>query len=189
MAEQRYGTDAGLGERQIHVPPAETLIQVEFGATPETTSVQFEVPTPDSRMRVKLSVLFVRDPDETDPVTDLGATLYLGAGDYDISGLDGRLSLTTDILRDAAGDVVHSSAPLAIPEDPGLTGFSQEFVTSGDTIMGTLGTGQNGPAGRWILQVRYQPEGQRLHECDWSNAIRRCNPRRIGAMGLLTTPA
>jgi hypothetical protein len=189
--QQRYGTDAGLGERQIHTPPAETLIEVRFGATADTVSVGFEVPIPDSRLRVKISVLFVPDSDQdldADPVTDLAATLYLGAADYEVAGINGRRVLTTDVLRDADGNVIHSSAPLAIPEDPGLSGFSQEFVTSGDTILGTLVSGQNGPSGRWILQVRYQPEGQRLHECDWSNAIRRCNPRREGAMGLLTTP-
>ena len=184
MDEQRYGTDAGLGARQIHTPPAETLVKVLSTAeSEETTEVRFLVPTPDSRLRVKVSVLFVKLPNQSGPVTDLGATLYLGAADQEVAGFQGDRIPTTDVLHDAAGAVVHQSTPLAIPEDPDLQGFSQEFVTAGDDIIGILTTGCDGPSGFWILQVRYQPDGQRLHDCDWSNAIRRCTPVRLGAMG------
>src|SRR5205085_853264 len=102
VMEQRYGSDTGLGARQIHEPPAETLIQVQSAATADTVSVQFEVPTPDARMRVKVAILFVALAGETDPVTDLGATLYIAGADFERAGFDGRRIPTTDVMLDSS---------------------------------------------------------------------------------------
>lgn len=186
MSGSHYGREAGTSERQIHLPPPEALIEVSpVPTSPDRAAARFEVPTPDSRMRVKISILFVPWGDQTLPVTDLEATLYLSSNDFERAGYDGRRIPTTDVLLDVNGDVVHRSAPLVIPEDPDLQGFSQEFVTAGDTIVGELTSGQDGPGGVWLLQVRYQPDGQRLTDCDWTLSIRQCNPQRLGPLGVL----
>src|SRR4051812_29610534 len=132
--EAHYGSEAGTGARQIHEPAPDTLIDVTANpGDPTRVSVDFEVPLPDSRLRAKISLLFVPTAGQTLPATDLEATLYLGAAEYERAGYDGRRVLVTDVMHDAAGAVVHQSAPLVIPEDVGLSGFSQEFVTAADT--------------------------------------------------------
>jgi hypothetical protein len=147
-------------------------------------SSRFRIYTPDSRLRVKVSVIFVRS-NGSDPANKVfgngGAQLYLGEEEIDRSGMVGSEVLSTDILRDAAGNVIHQAAPLPIPEDIGLEGFTIEFVTAADSILGILTISSNvGPAGAWILQVRFQPDGQRLCADDWDWIKRKCHATLLG---------
>lgn len=177
------GTPAGEPQVWYGDRPAITLGKVTYNIeSSATATAKFRVFTPDSRLKVKVSVLFVKDsPDDPSPVTAHAATLYLGSEDKDASGKFGGSLLTTDILRNVDGDVIHQSAPLAIPEDAGLAGFSQEFLTSGDSILGILAQGEPlGPSGMWVLQVRYQPDGQRLCDADWEWLKRKCHAQALG---------
>jgi hypothetical protein len=135
---------------------------------------------PDSRLRVKISLTFVRDNtgNASTPVTNLGATVYMGAEEQDRSGKNGAFLLVTDILREDDGTVVHQSTPLDIPENAGLDGFSWEFVTAADSVL-VVFTTNAGINGHWVLQVRYQPDGQRLSDDDWDYVKRQCHAALI----------
>lgn len=156
----------------------------ESGAT---ASSAFRIYTPDSRLRVKLTVLFVRDNPATfaSPVSDLDATLWIGEEEHAVFGSGADLPCT-DVLRDSSGNVVHQSAPLAIPEDPGLEGFTTEFVTAADSLVGKFTTGRNGPSGIWAVQLRFQPDGQRLCDQDWDFVCRKCHGLLLGPQFNLT---
>ena len=121
----------------------------------------------------------MRTVQNTNLVSNLGATLYMGEEESDRSGYIGSKIIANDILRDAAGNLIHQSAPLPIPEDPGLEGWSQELVTAADSLIGIFTTsnsrgGVAGATGYWILQARWQPDGQRLADCDWDHVVRGC---------------
>ena len=184
-----HGYRGGIGPVQIHYSaPTEVLAEVVGdGVTPASGSTRFRVETPDSRLRVKVGILFIRDQSGgllTAPPSHLGATLYKGEEETDRSGYRGGKVIANDILRDAAGNLIHQSAPLAIPEDIGLEGWSQEFVTAADSLIGLFTTangtgGAAGPSGRWIVQARWQPDGQRLDDVDWDYVVRNCQLVRI----------
>lgn len=154
-----------------------TLGHVTEFAEGNSASSRFRIYTPDSRLRVKVTVLFLRDDptDTSTPVTNHGATLYIGEEEHDYSGKLGADLICTDVLRDATGNVIHQSAPLAIPEDVGLDGFTTEFVTAADSLIGIFTTGQAGPSGHWVVQLRFQPDGQRLCDQDWDFVCRKCH--------------
>jgi hypothetical protein len=164
-----------------------TLGHLVGNAEGTTASAKVRIYTPDSRLRVKVSVLFLRDdPTDTTPVTRLKATLYIGEEEHDYSGKLGSDLICTDVLKDAAGNVIHQSGPLAIPEDDGLDGFSMEFVTAADSLIAIFTTAQGdtedgiaGPNGHWSMQVRYQPDGQRLCPEDWDWIKRKCHATRV----------
>jgi hypothetical protein len=145
-------------------------------------TIKFRIFCPDSRLRVKASILFLRDnPEDTSiPVTDNAATLYIGEEEHDRSGKLGAGVICTDVLRDSAGAVIHQSAPLPIPEDPGLEGFTVEFVTAADQLLGIFTSGQDGPTGHWVLQLRFQPDGQRLCDSDWDYVCRKLHATTLG---------
>ncbi len=149
----------------------------------ETATAYFRIYCPDSRLRVKASFLFLQDdPNQSDEgfVTDLDAKIYIGEEEHDRSGKLGAGVLCTDVLRDAAGAVIHQSAPLSIPEDVGLSGFTVEFVTAADQLWGFLTTGQEGPSGHWTMQLRFQPDGQRLCDEDWDYVQRKLHATILG---------
>jgi hypothetical protein len=146
-----------------------------------TQTTKFRAMNPDSRVRLKVSVMFVRDSTNPvgAPVTTMPSTLYLGEEEQSKKG--GRRVLCTDILRDAAGNVIHQSAPLTIPEDPGLEGFTTEFVTAADSILGIFATSSPGGfSGHWHLQARWQPDGQHLCAGDWDAVRRKCRLVNVG---------
>jgi len=182
-AARPYGYRAGTGPVQVHYSdPGEVLANVVGdGAVPQEGTARFRVETPDSRLRVKVSLMFIRSQSGSlsAPVSGLGATIYMGEEETDDSGYRGGKVLCNDILRDSAGNLIHQSAPLAIPEDPGLDGWSQELVTAADSLLGIFTTansvgGAAGPSGAWIIQARWQPDGQRLHDDDWDSVVRNC---------------
>lgn len=188
MSVAPYGFRAGTGRVQIHYSePAEILATVVGGESLLTGSTRFRVETPDSRLRVKVGILFIRNQGPvTGLVSNLGATLYMGEEETDRSGYMGGKVIANDILRDAAGNLIHQSAPLPIPEDVGLEGWSQELVTAADSLIGIFTTsngtgGIAGPSGRWIVQARWQPDGQRLHDDDWDYVLRNCKIVLVGS--------
>lgn len=174
---ESYLTDAGSA--QVETDEL-TLGRVHGIFGPDT--VRFRAMNPDSRVRLKITVAYVRDSGSPASILTMPTTLYLGEEEQ-LKKL-GRRVLCTDILRDVAGNVIHQSAPLTIPEDAGLEGFTTEFVTAADSVLGIFTT-QSDPggtfSGHWVVSARWQPEGQRLCNEDWEFVRRKC---RLSIVGL-----
>jgi hypothetical protein len=153
-------------------PGARVLVASQVG-TEDVVSTTFRVPIPDSRLRVKISVIFVFKAG-TQPVNpDLssgGATLWLAETEDDDSGMSGTTIASTNIEGTEA-------APTVIPQAVGLAGYSREFITAADNIEGRFSTSYNGFVGNWILQLRYQPDnGQHFTNEEWREICGQAKP-------------
>jgi hypothetical protein len=139
-----------------------------------TASIKFRVPIPDSRLRVKISLLFVFKagtmPEAPSSVSLAAgaATLWLYEADQEDAGATGNTIPCTNVEGSSA-------VPTPIPTPGtgstavGLAGYSREFITAGDYIEGVFSTGYNGFLGTWVLQLRYQPDtGQRFNDIEWA---------------------
>lgn len=185
-----YGYRGGQGPIQVHHSPPIVLGHVTGdGEVIGTAAREARVLCGESRVNVKLSLMFVRDDGAdsgSSPTVDaLGATLYVGEEEDATGGQRQGKILCNDIIRDAAGNLIHKSAPLPIPEDPGLDGWSQEFETSADSLKvlfttATGGAGTPGPSGTWMAKARFQPAGQRIRDEDWDHVIRNLGLTLIG---------
>jgi hypothetical protein len=73
------------------------------------------------------------------------------------------------------------SAAFKIPENATLGGFAYEAVTIGDAIEGTITVVGVADAvgGQLMLQVRYQPDGQRLPWDEWREIVSECAPASL----------
>lgn len=154
---------------QKWIPGSQRLISFITSA-PGPGTVYFRVPVPDSRLRVKISVLFIPpagDAFEFD-ITG-GTTLWLYEADDDLSGVSGRTIPCTNIEGTEA-------APTAIPATSPLLGYSREFSTAADAIEGKL-VASNVTLGTWILQCRYQPQAVRFTDAEWREIKSGCNPQ------------
>lgn len=164
------------GESALHKYIPQPLALITFGGStsPAGITCQFRVPVPDSRLRVKVSVLFVPQAGRARNVGALGtSTLWLAETDDDLSGLSGIAVPSTDIEGTAA-------APTTIPASPGLGGYSREFVSAADAIEGLLtSTFASGMVGTWMLQTRYQPNAVRFTYEEWDRIKAGCNPQLI----------
>lgn len=144
----------------------DTLATFAGGSGIGTTD--FKVPIPDSRLRVKLSILYIL-PGNT-AVSNLSSTLWLREADEDASGVTGALIPLADIEGTSA-------APTAIPSNTALLGYSREFISAADYIVGTFATLLAPSAlGSWVLQCRYQPQAVRFTDEEWEEIAANCNP-------------
>lgn len=159
---------------QKQKPQMVTLVKAS-AAGEQTATIRFRVPTPDSRLRVKISILFIPNAGTqsiSPDITGGNTTLWLCATDDDQSGTAGSTIPMTNIEGTQA-------TPTAIPATSGLLGYSRAFVTSADYIEGTLFTETNGLDGYWVLQTRYQPDAVRFTEDEWDDITVACNPRAL----------
>lgn len=171
--------DDGQG-RQIHVlPQAVPLIYFTGDEAGFTGDVSFRVEVPDSRLRVKIS-LIGQPGAGIDPgfIGGKGLTLWLravedavrGGAEVPITNLWGRGNAGGPIPGYVASDGTETT-------DPFLGGFSKEFVTAGDAIVGTVTVpveqGGDG-TGSLILQVRWQPEAIRFPRDEWYEIRGQC---------------
>lgn len=126
------------------------------------------VPVPDSRLRVKLSILFI--PTSGVAISGLNGSIWLREADRDMSGVSGALIPCANIEGTAA-------APTLFP-GAGLQGYSREFVTAADFILGTVEFSDGGPSanGSWVFQCRYQPNNVRFTNDEWDKIAANCNP-------------
>jgi len=168
----------GCEEREdsaVHkwVPPQRSLITFATSAEGPATA-SFRVPIPDSRLRVKISLLFV--PTASENPTDISgsATLWLAETDWENSGVTGRTIALTNIEGTKA-------APTAIAAAVGLLGYSREFVSAGDAIEGVFVATNPDQLGTWVLQARYQPDAVRFTNREWNEIKNQCNPYLITA--------
>lgn len=160
---------------QKYKPPVQTLCTFGSGSGAAVT-VAFRVPVPDSRLRVKISIMFIPVAGNY-PLTGIASagTLWLSEAEDDDSGVQGGTIPCTNIEGTSA-------APTSIPAANGLLGYSREFVSAGDNIQGVFNVTPGGPmVGSWVLQTRYQPEGVRFTPEEWNEIVPQCNPN-------LTTP-
>ena len=157
-------------------PQTKTLVTISNSPNVKAV-VTFRVPVPDSRLRVKISTIFV--PQAGQSTVNAGtASLWLYEAEDDMSGTTGTTVPSTNVEGTSA-------APTAIPATAGLSGYSREFVTGADAIEGvfTAIAGAAGGLGTWVLQVRYQPESVRFTDAEWNEISQRMNPQ------LLSSPA
>ena len=160
---------------QIHLAPYVPLAYVGSSGSPPSNALYFRVPVVDSRLRVKVSVLFAPNDTANAAQPDITGktTLWLFEEEIDYSaGAEGRYLPAVNLASTT------QAAPLAIPTAKPLLGYSREFVSAADAIGGELIiTGNPGKLGTWGLQARYQPEaGQRFTDAEWQWIRARCNP-------------
>lgn len=144
-----------------------------------TGIARFRVLNPDSRVRLKITVAFVRNDGAVGNVSGFGATLYLGEEEQ--MAKRGKRVLCTDILRDSTGVIRDQDNPLPIPEDDDLEGFTIEMVTAADSILGIFESNEvEDFPGHWLVKARWQPDGQRLCDPDWEYQRRKCVLNLVG---------
>jgi hypothetical protein len=173
--EPRGSQSSYGGPRQIFVPPPCNVVIFD-GVTTGTKSVRFRVPTPDSRVRQNVALLGVPAPGGSATfLAGKSLTLLLqGVSD----AVQGGMTVPVTSLPDP--DV---GTPFAIPENSSLGGFAYESVTIGDAIEGevTVIGVADAVVGRLVLQVRYQPDGQRLPWDEWREIVSNCSPATFGS--------
>jgi hypothetical protein len=154
-------------------PPWKPLITFT-GAASGTPQKRFQVPIPDSRLRVKISVIFVPDPG-LPPDAGSGAvpTIWLYEAEKDRSGATGINIPCTNIEGTQAVPTAFGTA--------GLGGYSREFVSAADYIEGVVAaTFGSGAFGSFVLQCRYQPNAVRFTDQEWNKITNACSPRVMG---------
>ncbi len=153
---------------QIYKPKTRLLVTYASGAG-GSDAVNFKVRTPDSRLRVKISLRFIPVAGNF-PLTGLAgsASIWLAELDDDDSGVSGLEIPCTNIEGTSA-------APTSIPAANGLLGYSREFVTAADSIYGAFIANPGGPIiGSWTLGVRYQPQAVRFSPEEWNEIRNQC---------------
>jgi hypothetical protein len=148
---------------QRYIPRPVTLAAIIAGEG-ISKDVNFQIPFPDSRLRVKTSIMFRG----ADPALNPTATLWMYEADIDDSGAQGDDIPLVDIVGTSA-------APLSIPANVGLRGYSREFVSAADYVNGRL-TVNDEISGYWVLQTRYQPQSVSFSPEEWNLIIAHCNP-------------
>jgi hypothetical protein len=155
---------------QRWIPKPVILAQTTGSDSGVSKTVNFMVPVPDSRLRVKVSLLFKRLPGSGGATQTPPTTLWLYEADQEDAGFDGEDLPLTDLEGT-------STAPLAIPDgSPLLSGYSREFITAADYINGRMVVTNNGVSGYWILQTRYQPQTTPFSLGEWEIVRAQCTP-------------
>jgi len=166
------------GPRQFFAPaPIILCRQTGGGESSYTTTVL--IPTPDSRCRVKVSVLFVPSQG-TNPADITGpSTIWIAACDYDQKGIGGGGTRTIPVTNVEGTE----AAPTSIPAAAGLLGYSREFVTAADCLQAQFTTGSLAFPGFWVLQTRIQPDAVTLEWGEWDEIRRLFLPLNLGSTG------
>lgn len=159
------------------------------GSLPAATPLvfPFRVPTPDSRVTASLALLITSIlPAATFPfdvtfANNVQYSLWLAAREQDFGG-SGLMVPTVNLVGTKA-------APLAIPSDVNVMGYSDDFAGGQDELYGELTVlapaGFAPPGGlRVALYTRYQPSACEICDEEWSEIIEQCNPSVQGAVQL-----
>jgi hypothetical protein len=162
----RNGCDTSACQK--YIPRVKPL--VTYGTSGATRkSVTARIPVPDSRLRVKLSVLFISTANENPPdIIAAGATIWVYETENDISGVKGGTIIANNIDGTAA-------APTAVANVAPLMGYTREFVTAADNIEFVFSTGNPGQFGTWVLQCRFQPDSVRFTHAEWDELTAACS--------------
>lgn len=157
---------------QRYIPRSIPLVQTGGSNSGATATINFMVPVPDSRLRVKISLIFIRAPGSGGATNCPPSTLWISENDVEDAGFNGGQIPLVNIEGTAA-------APTAIPIDAGglgLFGYSREFFTAADYLQGQLVVTNNSVQGYWVLQTRYQPQVVGMRDSEWETIINQCNP-------------
>lgn len=140
-----------------------------FGSIGKNGGATFRVPMPDSRLRVKITILFVPNAGAY-PSSGLAntCTLWLCEAEQDISGVSGSTFPCANIEGT-------SGTPSQFPVADGLLGYTREFISAADDIEGTFNCATS-LVGNWVLQCRYQPDSVRFTDAEWQEIASQCNP-------------
>ncbi len=164
------------GPRQKHIP--QSIILARLTGNPDAgKNITFRVPVPDSRLRVKLSILWTPGSGAFPNLAAAGNTLWLYEAELDLSS-SGRTVPCVDLEGTSA-------APITIPKSADLAGYSREFVTAADYIEGVVGiVGTALFAGTVILQTRYQPDSVRFTQDEWDEIRREALPFALDTLSV-----
>jgi hypothetical protein len=155
--------------------PPQSRALVTFGSgSGGPGAVKFRVPVPDSRLRVKVSLVFV-PVQGNNPLTGLALSASIWLYEVELDAMGGGAYIPcVNILGTQA-------APLLIPTANPLQGYSQEFITAADALEGEFIATSGGPiVGTWVLQTRYQPDSVRFTKQEWDELAADCTPRVLG---------
>lgn len=161
--------------RQYHEAPHKVLRTVTTASEQGFATFAIRVRTPSSQARVKISVNFepaANTPPNPD-ITTAGNTIWLAAADDAVGGAASTDIPNSSVVGTRAAPIPFPSTPdptTGVPTpDAGLLGYSREFVTAADWIVGEVGLGApTGIAGAYILKVSVQPDGVVLPEDAWA---------------------
>jgi hypothetical protein len=169
-------------QRKVLLPI--TLMQFAGSVEGAIGAVAFRVEVPDSRLRVKISIIGKPTAGNGSSfIGTKGLTLWLRAVEDSIQGGDAvpvtNLWGTSATPGPIPGELDNTGTPVAVTT---LGGFSKEFVTAADAIVGTI----NYPAavdtdtGLLLLQVSYVPEPFRVPAEEWREIEGQCRASIIG---------
>lgn len=154
---------------QRWIPKAVVLGRATGGGSGNPFIAYPEIPFPDSRLRVKVSFLFIPDQGQEGAVGN--ASIWLAEADVDDSGMRGDNVPLANIIPG-----ITQAAPLVIPATAPLQGYTREFVSAADYITGELTIRDNGVKGYWTMQTRYQPYSVSFSPEEWGLITAQCNP-------------
>jgi hypothetical protein len=171
------GRNSRGGGLQKFRPTGQPILTFIANGVPITKTAHFLVPIPDSRLRVKIGVLFIPTMGDIPAVpADSGsATLWLYEEDIDemFSGND----IPTNNIEGSA--TTPTPIPLVTAGSANkLYGYSREFWSAADYIKGELTSSNNLTGGSWTLQCSCQPDtGQRFTDEEWQQVTSAFSPR------------
>lgn len=176
------------GPRQFEVPRRIPIIQWLGGAGSDTQQdVYVRLTTPDARLIQKLTLLAsaVGTAPASTVLAGRNLTLWLYTEEKD-EGRGKKMVPVTDL----AGST--SAAPIALPANANLGGFSREFVTTADAIGGRIRIPAQAPGGvqgTLFLQARFQPNAFRLMPwAEWQEVRSQCKIELVGRSGPIVIP-
>lgn len=167
------------GPCQIFAPQPQIIATQAVGGGENSLITRVRLPVPDSRTRVKLTVMFVPASGVANPdMTADGDTIWVAAYDEDSTGGGGGRTVP---ITDVEGT---SALPTSFPVSSGLLGYSREFVTAADWIEAVIHLESTLVAGAWVLQTRIQPDAVSFSWDEWDQ-IRRAFIPEVSVRGTL----
>lgn len=178
--------EAEDGPLQFEVPRRIEVVRFN-GAGGAGGTVYFRMLTPDARLLQKLTLLAVSTGSASGATVLAGRGLLLWLYTAEKDQIRGKQYIP---VTDLAGST--SAAPINLPANAALGGFSREFVTSADAIEGRITVPTQvdpGTAGSLYLQARYQPAAFRLMPwAEWDNVRQQTKIELIGRSEPLVVP-
>ena len=183
IERQALGVEAGSrvinGPQMIYKPNPKLLVRAT-GLASGSWSGQLRMPVPDSRCRVKLSVIFYPRQGQGIPtqLKEIG-TIWVAGYEEDSQGFSGN-SGSTQPVQDVEGD---SATPTLFPVSTGLAGYSREFVTAADWVEAAVTINANAAViGTWTMQTRIQPDAGAFFTWEeWDQLRRSFQPSAFGS--------
>jgi len=168
------------GAIQIYDAAPLLLLSVVTGRVVPSTVISFRVPTPDSRVTASVAIVVSVQqqlglqqgfPFDITNGAAFSYALWLAGRDQDEGG-SGLYVPTVNLLGTRA-------APVAVPTDINIMGYSDDFDGGQDEIYGEFTV-----AGSWFanplaarLYVRYQPSACEICDDEWREIVEQCNPQ------------